>query len=70
MGRFGDECTRVRFQGIDLVDREQELQQTTKLFGFIRSLQNQVSVKPAVARSVAVIGAQGSSYKPSKVAAR
>jgi hypothetical protein len=56
VGRSGDQCKRIRFQDVEMVDHQQELQQTAKLFEYISKLQNTIQITKATAR-VAATGA-------------
>jgi hypothetical protein len=39
VGRFGDNCTRIKFNGVEIIDKEMSLAYTAKLFRFYTEMQ-------------------------------
>lgn len=51
VGRLGDQCKRIRFQDIAIVDAQKELEYTAKLFKCFSELQQMsVTVKQATVK--------------------
>lgn len=48
VGRFKDQCKRIRFQNVAMVDTQQELATTAKLFKYMAQLQKSIKIKAAV----------------------
>jgi hypothetical protein len=46
VGRFGDPCKRIIFEGVVLVDKKQQLAYSAKLMRFVAVLQKKLQVKP------------------------
>jgi hypothetical protein len=38
VGRFGDPCRRIIFEGVELVDKKKQLSYTAKLMRFVADL--------------------------------
>lgn len=65
VGRFGDNCTRIKYNGVEIIDRDMSLDHTAKLFKFYAEMQKKkerlvlkpVSVKkakPVIAKAAAI----------------
>lgn len=55
MGRFGDECIRVRFTDISVIDKAAELKCNASLFKFVSELnKNKTQLKPITIKEAKV----------------
>ena len=59
VGRFGDQCKRITFSDVELVNKKQQLIYNAKLLKYVADLKKKVVVKPVKVKTATQPSAKG-----------